>query len=75
MEYEEREVWWEWSGRRPLRSVLVVLKSSLWTREKKVRREGEFTIFAFYVNMLTTSWMYILNKADRKLKVTVKWMQ
>lgn len=37
-------------------------------REKKVRYESEFTIFAFYVNMSTTSWMCLLNKGGRKLE-------
>jgi len=70
--YEEREVWWDWSG--SLKSVLVVLKSSLWMREGKVGHESEFTIFAFYINTLTASWICILSKGNSRAG-RVKWMQ
>ena len=37
---------------------------------------SEFTILAFYINMLTMSWMCILSKGDRRAgRVTVKWTQ
>lgn len=71
LEYEKREVWWEWPRRRSLRSVLVVLKRSLWMRERKVGHRSEFTIFAF--NYILDVY---LNKGDgRAGRVTVKWMQ
>lgn len=45
-------------------------------RERMVEYGSESTIFAFYINMLTTSWMCILSKGDRRSRrVTVKLMQ